>query len=314
MFASVKKTVLVVLLTLFTLLAYPKSHYWYYDTVDIPNGWSLYALSVNPSLNGVNWLFDSNNLPDGFMILKSVVLPNGNLTWDSFYYDAFFGGGWMYDTTDTNAVINHGEAVWVYNPGSSLKQVFIGDVVQNSSTKIRKGFNLICAKTLKTGGISTVHGLSPNEGDIVYKRNGNNWSIHTFEDGNIPQWIPNEPTIGPNEGFWYFNATTNVFNWVQTDYLPNVYNSTERRQLFSFKYYDSSQPGFYASIMVFGTKLNTESMITFSYNNTTITNVNDWFVFTSYGPGLQPNDENFTAFWASRPITFTRGYIRVSTW
>lgn len=316
MFTSIKKLSLVVLLSLFTTFVHSKSHYWYYDSVDIPNGWSLYGLSVNSSpINGVSWLFETNNLPDGFMVLKSTVLPNGNLTWTSFYYDAFFGGGWMYDTTDTNAVINHGEAVWVYNPGVSLKQVFIGDVVPNSTSKIRKGFNLICSKTMKTGGIATTHGLSPNNDDVVYKRVGNSWSIHTFEDGDVPQWIPTEPVIGPNEGFWYFNSTTNVLNWVQTQHVPNVYNSYDRRPYqYSFKYYDPSTPSFYASIMVFGTKLNTESMITFSYSQTLSSDPNDWFVFTSYGPGFEPSDNNYTAFWASRPVTFTRGYIRVSTW
>lgn len=313
------KTIGAILLLsiLCTAIGYSKSQYFYYDTKDIPKGWSLQGLSVSsPLINGISYWFTSNNLPDGFMVLKSVVLPNGNLSWDTYYYDEVFGGGWMYDTTDTNAVINNGESVWVFNPGNSLKQVFIGEVVQNSTTKIRKGFNLISPKTLKMGGISTVHGLSPNNGDMVYKLVGSNWSIHTFEDSDVPQWLPSEPSIGPFEGFWYFNSNTNSFDWVQTDYLPNVYNSLERRMNLSYKYYDPTMPTWYAGFMIFATKLNTESMITFSYTGeqTIPSNPNAWLIFSSYGPGLQPNDENFTAFWASQPITFTRGYIRVSTW
>lgn len=316
MFISLKKSLLTVLFCLFALIGLSKSYYFHYDTREIPKGWSLQGLSVSSPINGVSYWFTSNNLPDGFMVMKSIVLPNGNLSWATYYYDEVFGGGWMYDTTDTNAVINNGESVWVFNPGNSLKQVFVGNVEQNSTTQIRKGFNLIAPKTLKTGGISTVHGLSPNNGDMVYKLAGNGWTIHTFEDSDVPQWLPSEPIINPYEGFWYYNSTTNAFNWVQTDYLPNNLNTTERRINISYKYYDPSFPSFYASIMVFATKLNTESMIIFSYAGgyTVPTDPNAWFTFTSYGPGLQPNDENYTAFWASRPITFTNGFIRVSTW
>lgn len=313
MITNFKKLFLSIIILFLAVCGYSKSFYYYYDTKSIPSGFSSFGLSVNSSISGVAYLFETNNLPDGFTVYKQTQTPNGPF-WSLYFYDAVFGG-WNTDISDTNSIINHGEAIMIFNPSPTpINQVFIGDVVQNSTTLVRKGFNLISSRTLKTGGISTVHGLSPNNGDIVYKLVNNSYSLYTFEDGNLPEWTPSEPVIEPFEGFWYFNSTSNSFNWLQSDNLPNVYNSTERRQLFSYKYYDPWQPSFYASILIFAAKLNTESMITFSYNERTLTNANDWFVFTSYGPGLQPNDENFTAYWAARPITFSRGYIRVSTW
>lgn len=308
MIKKIKTIVAILFLSLLsTAVCYSKSHYFYYDTREIPQGFSLLGMNVK-SFPNINYIFSSNNLPDGFMVFKNILGTNGYSSWQIFYYDELFGG-WNYDPNDTNAVINHGEAVYVYNPSNSIiNQVIIGDVVQNSTTKIKKGFNLISAKTLKTGGISTVHGLSPNDGDQVYKRVGNSWSIHTFEDGVEPQWLPSEPVIVPFEGFWYNNANNLTFDWNQTDYLPNVYNSTDRRTLVAAQVPSTT---WFADLYCVGTKLNTESMITFSYSSTLV-NPN-WNTFSSYGPGLQPNDENYTGFWAAQ--FFTRfGYIRVSTW
>lgn len=293
------------------VMLFSKSEYFYYDTKSIPGGYSLLGMSVKPAAGNITYLFPTNNLPDGFTVYRSVLDTNGNSSWKVFYFDGLFGE-WNIDPADTNAVIEFGESVYLYNPNNvTLQNVIIGNVVQNSVTTIRKGYNLISSKTLKTGGISTVHGLSPNEGDQVYKMVGNLWSVHTFEDGEQPRWLPSEPIIEPFEGFWYYNPNDTSFNWVQNDFLPNVYNSTERRILAASQFKDPTMPSWLASIYCVGTKLNTESMITFSYTPT-LTNAN-WNIFSSYGPGLQPNDENYTAFWAAQQFT-KYGYIRVSTW
>lgn len=306
MIANFKKLFLSVFILLLAICAYSKSFYYYYDTRLIPSGFSTLGMSIN-SYPSISYLFSTNSLPDGFTVYKQVQTPSGP-SWAVYSYDAIFGG-WNFDASDTNASINHGEAVMLFNPSSSpIQQVFVGDVIQNSNTLINNGFNLISTKTLKTGGISKVHGLSPNDGDMVYKFIGNSWSVYTFQDGEPPNWTPNEPDMGPFEGFWYFNASAEKFNWVQNDYLPNLYNSFERRSFASAQYYDSS---FIAGIMCIGTKLNTESMITFSYS--TSLNNSNWFIFSSYGPGSQPNDEQFTGFWAAQPFS-KYGYIRVSTW
>lgn len=310
MITNFKRLFLSVLFCLFAISIFAKSHYWYYDTRNIPKGLSLQALSVNSTFSGISYLFATNNLVDGFTVYKYIQTSNGP-NWSIYFYDAIFGG-WDIDPLNTNAVIEHGEAVWVLNPGDEIKQVFFGDVVPNSITKIKKGFNLICSKTMKAGGITTIHGLSPNNYDTVYKWNGSNWSTYMFEDSDTPQWLPFEPVIGPFEGFWYNNATTNTFDWVQTDYLPNVYNPITRRQIINYKYYEPT-PGWNAGLLCFTTRLNSESMITFSYSETLTLDPNGWYMFYSSGPAVQPNDDNFTALWASRQ-GWLRGYIRVSTW
>lgn len=306
MITNFKKLFLSVIILLLAVCGYSKSFYYYYETRLIPSGFSTLGMSVN-SYPSINYLFPTNGLPDGFTVYKQIQTPSGP-TWGIYSYDAVFGG-WNFDPSDTNTVINHGESVILFNPSNSpVQQVFVGDVIQNSTTLINSGFNLISTKTLKSGGISKIHGLSPNEGDMIYKLVGASWSIYTFEDGGEPNWTPSEPELGPFEGFWYFNATSTKFNWIQNDYLPNIYNSLERRFLISAQYYD---PSFIAGIMCIGTKLNTEQMLTFSYS-TTINNPS-WFIFSSYGPGLQPNDEQYTGFWAAQPFS-KYGYIRVSTW
>lgn len=306
-----KKLSYVITVLMFSIIMLSgKSEYFYYDTKNISNGYTLFGLSVKPAAGNITYLFPTNNLPDGFTVYKNVLNTNGNSEWKIFYFDGLFGE-WNFNPSDTNAVIEFGEAVYLYNPSNiTLQNVFIGNVVQNSVTTIKKGYNLISIKTLKKGGISTVHGLSANNGDQVYKKNGNSWSIHTFEDSGEPEWVPSEPIIEPFEGFFYYNPNNVTINWVQNDYLPNNYNSTERRTLVATQIPDPMMP-WIASIYCVGTKLNTESMITFSYTPT-LTNAN-WNIFSSYGPGFQPNDEIYTAFWAAQQFN-KYGYIRISTW
>lgn len=306
MITNFKKLFLTIFILFLAYFSYSKSAYFYYETRNVPSGLSLMGLSTKPYYGRIDYLFSNNNLSDGFMVYKQIQTPSGPL-WAIYFYDLVFGG-WNFDLSDTNAFINHGEAVYVYNPGQSFEMIFIGEAVANSQAPLNKGFNLICLKTLKSGGITSAHGLSPNDGDVVYKRIGDSWSIHTFEDGAEPSWQPSEPNITPFEGFFYSTQTS--FNWFQNQQLPNTYNSVERRTLGAFQVQDGNQ-NLGASIYCVGTKLNTESMITFSYS-TVLSNQN-WYTFSSYGPGLQPNDEIYTGFWTVQP--FSRfGFIRISSW
>lgn len=306
MIINFKKLLLSVFIFLFTLFGYSKSAYFYYETKSVQSGLSLLGLSSKPYYSKIDYLFSNTILPDGFLVYKQVQTPSGPL-WAIYFYDSVFGG-WNFDPTDTNAVINHGEAVYVYNPSSAFEMILIGEAVANSQASLNRDYNLISLKTLKSGGITSVHGLSPNNGDMVYKRVGDSWSIHTFEDGAEPSWQPSEPSISPFEGFFYF--TQSPFVWAQNQHLPNTYNSVDRRTLGAFQVQDGNQ-NLGASIYCLGTKLNTESMITFSYS-TTVSNLS-WNVFASYGPAVQPNDENYTGFWTVQP--FARfGFIRVSSW
>lgn len=294
------------LVLLVPFLGLTKSHYFYYETISIPPGLSTLGMTVD-SHPRMDYLFKSNNLPDGFTVFKPIE-TSGGPSWTVYYYDAFFGE-WNIQASDTNALIARGQAVYVYNPASTpFQQVIIGNLAQRATTRIQSGFNFIASSTLKKGGISSVHGLSPNDGDQVYKRVGDSWSIHTFEDGEEPKWIPAEPSLQPFEGFWYKNQNHTAFDWMQSDMLPNSYNSNERRFNLAVQLYD---PAVIDSIYCFATKLNTESMITFSYS-TNLANP-AWFVFNSYGPGFQPNDETYTGVWLARSSA-SYGFIRVSTW
>lgn len=306
MITNFKKLFLLAFILLLAVCGYSKSAYFYYETRSIPSGLSILGFNNKPSYGRIDVVFAAKNLPDGFLVYKQIQTPSGP-SWSIYSYDLIFGG-WNFDVSDTNAFINHGEAVYVNNPSQPFEIVFIGEVVANSQTTLNKGFNLISSKTMKSGGITSVHGISPSNGDMVYKMVNGNWSIFTFEDGSEPSWQPSEPNISPFEGFFYF--AQNSFQWFQNEQVPNTYNSVERRTLGAVQVFDGNE-SWVASIYCFGTKLNTESMITFSYS-TTLFNQN-WSVFSSYGPGIQPNDENYTGFWAAQMFT-KFGFLRVSTW
>lgn len=301
-----KKILLSSVLFFLAVFGFSKSAYYYYDTRTIPSGLSLMGLNNKPYYGRIDILFPTNNLPDGFLVYKQVQTPSGP-SWSIYAYDVYLGG-WSIDPSDTNAFLNHGEGFYVENPSLPFDLVFVGEVVPQSETSLIKGYNLISSKTCKSGGITSVHGLSPNEGDTVYKLVNGSWSIYTFEDGDVPSWQPSEPIIGPFDGFFY-NAQV-PFKWYQNESIPNVYNSTERRSIGAMQIKEAFSP-WIASIYCFNTKLNTESMITFSYSSS-LTN-STWYTFSSYGPGNQPNDENYTGFWAVQPF-YRSGYIRTSTW
>lgn len=141
---------------------------------------------------------------------------------------------------------------------------------------------------------------------MVYKRVGNNWTVHTYEDGFEPSWQPSEPVISKNEGFYYYTPTP--FNWVQYDALPNVYNTITNRFMYSF--YSAEFP---MNIFYFGgtTKANTEGTIKADYSPTLVNP--SWWDIATYGPAIQPVDNNYFFSW---PALFSTksGYLRVSTY
>ena len=300
-------TFLFLALTASTL--YSKSEYFYYQTQKINTGFNLLGFSVKPSYNSIPFLFWGVDLPDGFTVYKSVRDQNNNFTWSIYTYDLLLGG-WTIDQNDTNAVVSHGESVFIYNPSTQFDLVVVGEIVSFSTASIKSGFNLMSSKSLKVGGISSVHGLSPNNGDIIYKFVNGNWSVHTFEDGEEPSWQPTEPSISPNDGFYY--QTITPFNWNQFDYAPNAYNTTTNRNLYAFYYKDVSTPSAQNQIWFGGTlKANIEGLINFAASST-LTNAN-WFDVSTYGPAVQPVDMDFMAVW---PIYSNNknGYLRVSTY
>lgn len=310
MINNIKTIAAILLLSLLTTITgYSKSFYSYYETKTIPSGYSLLGFSTKLSYTGIDTIFKSTDIPDGLIIFKLNPSTNGYVSWTVFMYDAFLGG-WNFAPDDTNAVINFGETVYVNSP-ISFETVFTGQVVQNSTTTIKKGYNLISTKTMKNGGVSTVHGLSPNNGDMIYKRTNNAWMIYTFEDGPVGNWLPSEPTFGPSEGFFYLSV--NQFDWPQYQILPNPYNSLVGREFLGTFYMNilTDPPGLNRKIFCMGVqKANIEGTIQFSYSPTLESST--WYDFALYDP-IQPIDTYYVQEWVVGP--FSRfGYIRVSTY
>lgn len=291
-----KRILSIVCFALLSLACFGKSTYFYYETVNIPAGISTVGCNMEPSLSGINFVFPSP--PNGTTIYKFV-----NGTYKIYVYDVDVVGGW--DNLDADATLGLGESVIVIAP-APFEAVLLGKLHQTGTTTMTNGFQLLSSKTLASGGISSVLGLSPNDGDSVYKMNPGTatFSLYTFIDGQNASWVPSEPIINFNDGFFYFGG--GVFNWNQSVILPNNYNSTRG----SFIFNNGDLFGFGQISLYVGGEQKAGETLWFDYSPVLTTDPVSWSEFGEFSPPV--SDQNTGTIWTIQHFSKS-GYIRIST-
>jgi hypothetical protein len=167
-----------------------------YDT-----GWQIIA---NP-LNGTNNTIASviPNPPFFSVVYK--------FTGGNYSSPNTFAGGWQ----DPSMVLSPGEGAWLYVPGGSFTNVYVGEVLQGSLTNtLIPGYNLVGTKVPQAAGLSSVHNVSPSFFDVTYQYDTVN---ETYYPANTwaGSWNPSEPTPAVAEGFWYYNNSGANNDWTR---------------------------------------------------------------------------------------------------
>jgi hypothetical protein len=218
-----------------------------------PNGSGGFAIIANQLNTGNNVItnlipVDPNGGMDGDTLFKynpitqtysHLIVDSGNLQnnpptppWD---------GG---DPTTTT--LNPGEAAFFYNAyTTSLTITFVGTVLQNPSGNTNTapfltnslvgsaangsgGFSLVSSIVPQGGDLSTNLGLTVDpagsmDGDTVYVYNASTqqYSHAIADSGNYQNnpptapWDPLSPSVAVGQGFFFYNAYTNTFNWTR---------------------------------------------------------------------------------------------------
>lgn len=172
----------------------------------------VFQMIANP-LNTTN-----NSLPS---ILATP--PNGTVLykWNGSTYvsSSYRFGSW----SDGTLTLNPGEGCFIKCGGSvggtPFTNTFVGEVLQGSlSNAIPVGFSIKSSMVPQAGGLQTVLGLTPANGEIVYQWDPVNQAYvsHSYRFGS---WAGGEPQIAVGEAFFYSSANGNT--WSRTFSVNN---------------------------------------------------------------------------------------------
>jgi hypothetical protein len=165
----------------------------------------IYQMICNP-LNA------TNNTVAGLMSAP----PNQTVIykWNGTGYDSssYRFGNWSVP----GMTLNPGEGCFIKTGGSiggtPFTNTFVGEVKQGSLTNVlNPGFTMTGSQVPQAGGLQTVLGLTPANGEIVYQWDPVNQAYfsRSYRFGN---WSPSEPILAVGEGFFYQSANGNTWS------------------------------------------------------------------------------------------------------
>ena len=173
-----------------------------YVNVEIPNGFSMIANPLFGSNNSVSNLFKS--VPD------QTVIYIYNTASSTYIGNPFEFGAWANPTQ----TLTPGQGFFIFNPSLKYTNSFVGDVPQGSLTNnLANGFTLTASQVPQAGGIQSLLGFVPGEGDTVYQFNGATYASRSFEFGSWGGGI--EPSLKVAEGIFLFNASGSPKKWIR---------------------------------------------------------------------------------------------------
>jgi len=158
-----------------------------------------YNLVANPLNTGGNTVAEVHpTAPAGTQLVT--FSPTGGytaITWD----DEWLPNG--------NAVIAPGTGYWL-RVGAAATVTYVGEVPQGTlTTPLVAGLNLVGSQVPQAGGITTVLGYTPTNGDQVLTYNpASGYSTFTYDD----EWLPSEPTLAVGQGVWIRNGAAVSWN------------------------------------------------------------------------------------------------------
>lgn len=299
------KKILSIFLTLILsiLIVNSKSAYYYYETINVPAGMSLFGLSVNTDASHVTQLFQTNNLPNGFTVYKlSEVSTNDFLGYWGFTYDK---GRWSISADNPIGNIRFGEGIYL-STTQAFSFVVVGKIEPVATNKVKRGTQILSTMTIKSGLGCSVHNLSANHGDVITIRSNNTFNAYTYKD-DVCVWDPREPSLNKFKGFFY--KSQQDFDWIQSIDLPNVYNELRRTSINVYKWPVGIVQPSYKSLRVVG-EIRPNEVMEFEYSNDLYSN--SWFKFASFGKSSNP-PAHYGTYWHVRD-TYMSGYIRISTY
>jgi hypothetical protein len=168
-----------------------------YVNVNLQPGFNLVAPPLQAANNTIGTLIPS--LPNGSTLQKWDPVTQSFLAPAGFDLDIF--GGW----DDPTVEIKAGEAVFI-NVGSAATITFVGDVRQSGAgtlnTPLSPGFSIVGSQVPQTGGISSILGLAPDNGDTAQQWDPVNqhYLNPSGYDLDIFGGWDSEPVLGMAEG------------------------------------------------------------------------------------------------------------------
>ncbi len=172
-----------------------------YYSIPLPaRQWVMVANPLNTTNNTIANLF--RNASDGDTFYK----------WDGGYtayiYDAILGS-W---TPNGDNTLNPGEGGF-YRSVTATTLTFVGEILQGRLTNtLPIGRYALRSSMVPQAGTPTALGIPAEPGDILELFHGS-YSAYVYDVS--AGWLPNEPTLGVGEAFWYRKATNARTNlWI----------------------------------------------------------------------------------------------------
>jgi hypothetical protein len=113
--------------------------------------------------------------------------------------------------TNPNATLVPGQGFFL-RVGAAATVTFVGEVKQgNLSTPLAQGFNLVGSQVPQAGRIQADLGLTPVDGDLVYKFSADTqgYTIYTYDLG---AWDPSDPSLAVGEAVWVRKGAAGSWN------------------------------------------------------------------------------------------------------
>jgi hypothetical protein len=125
--------------------------------------------------------------------------------------------------SDPAMQLNLGSGFFINIPAGNPPYVltFVGEVATgNVANNPNNAFSIRSSKVPQAGAVSTVLGLQPGPGDVLFKFNT---TIQNFEGYSYDEfaltWGPSEPVVDVAEAFFYNNVSTTAA-WPRTFTIP----------------------------------------------------------------------------------------------
>jgi len=177
-------------------------------------------ISIPTDANNLTYRIIANPLNGTNNLLSTVIPTVPDATQLYFFRNGGFEiytylGGWLSDST-----WNPGEAAFIEVPAGAPNPTtvtFVGEVPQGHLVNAipagvggASGYSLRASIVPQSGGLTSVLGLTPQDGDQIYQFGAGGYAISTYLGG----WLSGEPTVAVGEGFFYENNGA-ALNWVR---------------------------------------------------------------------------------------------------
>lgn len=159
-----------------------------------------FNLVVNQLFVGENLLSDVYpSMPEGTMIYTYTSV-NG------YSISTYEGNQWS-----TNLFLPPAMGHWV-RLNQSMTNTYVGRVMEGMLIiPLNVGFNLVGSMVPQEGGLSTILGYTPEDGDMVYMHDNQlGYSTYTYD---VNEWIPSEPFLKIGQGVWIRKKQSS--NWIR---------------------------------------------------------------------------------------------------